>query len=552
MLRVGKKAMAGQEVERSSFRPGGGGGAPSRRNNEGRGKAEGARALPAVPAPATGGEPAVRWPRKAKKEPDGVARGNGYEEPYHGHPMDDFDDLLQAFDGILGGEADAFSMARHNVGSDQRDTPASGVGSLRQDCFRAAPDNGDDRLPRLDSRSSNTSAADAFPRKHPRGGAKRRRTSHTAPPQESQLALRNSTLRMERHRVLYSLHDDDPLNIMLRSKGLWRSGYALESSNDDLGDSSNQEAFGDSGSRAVAVVFRLTHPGTGFVHYGYSWDIAGAQADQLKRLSGCNGSAPHPHRGLSAVVRRQQEQYGGGGQIEAWAPRETTFNNLQLRFEVVRQVPMPTRFRASAFEKKLREACAQELLERREHLLVLAARQYQRKHVGPAFTHLLIVCRREADNERFTAAAEVQRAWRGFQVRDSLRRAREVEDRERAQTKRKRAGAVLATWAQAKHRGNKGRRRANKLTERQTAEAAAREKQASSAAAVTIQQWVRSVYQARKEAAAAADKAAVDELLRAIRAEDEANESLSVAAAPNPLRGLSAHPKREWRTMLAY
>lgn len=529
-MRVGKKPTGGQVVEQSILPVGS---RTSSQRNAGRGKAEDARALPAVPAPAAGGEPAMRWPRKATQEPGGVAGGSGYEQAYGGHPMDDFDDLLQAFDGILGGAADGTSKDRRNVGSDQRDTPASAVGPFRQDCFRTTADDGGDLLPRLDSRSSSTSAAHACPR-HPRSGAKRRRTSHTAHTQEPPLALCNPTHQVDRHRVLYSLQNDDPFNLMLRSKGQWRPGHASESSEDDL-DTSSREAdvnFGNGGSGAAAGVFRLMHVRTGFVHYGYSWDITGAKADQLRRLSSCISSAPHPHRGLSAIVRRQQQQCESGGQIGPWTPRETSFNSL--RFEVIRQVPMPTRFRASDFEKKLREACAQELLDRREHLLVLAARQYQRKHIGPAFRRMLMVFRWEGYDEQCAAATEVQRAWRGFQVRHSVRRARESERRHRAETERTRVGTVLAIWAQAKHRGDNGRRQVNGMRERQTAEAAAREKQASVTAAVTIQQWVRSMYQARKEIAAAADKDAIDELLRAIRVEDEANEPLSVDVAPRP------------------
>lgn len=536
MSRVGRRPKAGQVVDRSSFP--GGSRTSSHRNNEGRGKAEDARALPAVPAPAAGGEPAMRWPRKDKQEPGGVVGGSGYEEPYSGHPMDDFDDLLQAFDGILGGAADGTSVARHNLGSDKRGTYVQAVGSFRQEPLHTAPDDGVDRLPRLGSRSSSASAADTFPRKHPRTGRKRRRTSYTPPPQESPLALRNSTLQGERHTVLYSLYHDDPLNLMLRSRGQRRPAPAAELSNDDRDTTSSREAdasLGGGGSGAVAGVFRLAHAGTGFVHYGYSWDIAGAKADQLRRLSNGNSSDPHPHRGLSAVVRgQQQQQYGDGGQSEAWAARKNSLDSLKLLFEVVRQVPMPTRFRAGDFEKKLREACAHELLDRREHLLVLAARQYQKKHVRPAFTRMLAVCRREGDHEQCAAAVEIQRTWRGFQVRVISRHAREIDRREWAETERTRAGDVLAIWTQAMHRGNKGRRRANEMRERQSAEAAAHEKHASAAAAVAIQQWVRSVYQARKEAVAAADKAAVDELLRAIREEKKANESQPMGVTPRP------------------
>ena len=469
----------------------------------------------------------MRWPRKVSQEPGGMAGGNG-------HPLDDFDDLLEAFDGILSDAADGTSTARRNVDSDQRETPVSGVDNFRQGSARATPDDGGDRLPRLDSRPSSVSAVNALPRKHPLAGAKRRRTSHTPHPQESSLAPCDSTFQAERNRVLYSLHNNDPLNLVLRSKGQRRPGYATESSTDGL-DTCREPvpSFGGGSSGTVAGIFRLTHARTGFVHYGYSWDVAGAKADQLRRLSSSNSSDPHPHRGLSAVVRRQQ-QHGCGGQIEPWALRKTSLETLQLRLEVVRQVPMPTRFRASDFEKTLREACTQELLDRRDHLLVLAARQYKRKHVGPAFTLMVAVCRRGGDDEQYAAAAEVQRAWRGFQGRDSSRRARESERRDRAETERTRAGGVLARWAQAMHRGNNGRRRASEMRETHTAETAAQDRRASAAAATTIQQWIRSVYQARKEAATAADKAAINELLCTIREARENKESLSAVKTPRP------------------
>lgn len=531
MFRVAKKPAAGQTAERSS--PPGGRRTSSQRNIEGRGKEEDARALPAVPAPAAGGEPAMRWALKATQDPGSVEGGSGNKEPFGEHPMDEFDNLLRAFDGILA--ADGTSTALYNVGSTLRDVPVSVAGPCRH--IRATSDSCGDRLPRLEDRSSSTSAADDFQCKHPlRTCAKRRRMSHSPHAQKSPHARWDSTLQVKRHPVLYNPQDDDPLNLVLRSKGRRRPGHAFESGTDDLDTCSRGAGghLGDGGCGAIAGVFRLQHVGTGFVHYGYSWDIAGAEMDQLRRLSSCNISPPHPHRGLSAVVRKQRQHDGCDGQIEPWAPRKATLESLRMRFEVVRQVPMPTRFRASDFEKKLREACGQELLERREHLLVLAARQYQNKHVGPAFRRMLAVCGREGDDEQCAAAAEVQRAWRGFQVRYSSRRAQERELRDQAERCRARVGAVLAIWAQAKHRGKKGRQRANEKRRRQSVETAAREKQAAVAAAFTIQKWLRSVYQARREAAAAADKAANDDLLSAIRAEDKANEPLSGNEAPRP------------------
>lgn len=107
----------------------------------------------------------------------------------------------------------------------------------------------------------------------------------------------------------------------------------------------------------------------------------------------------------------------------------------------------------------------------------------------------------------------------------------------------------MATWAQAKHRGNLGRQRACSLREEKIAEAAARKEQASANAAVAIQRWIRAVFRRRKEAAAAADKAALDALLEAISLEEERRDSPPAGETPQrnvrgPPRPISASEAR--------
>ena len=494
----------------------------------GLGKAEKAtwQGLPAVPAPAAGGESAMQGS-------DGATGMQSVGESCERHPLDDFNDLLQAFDGVMG--------VCHQ--RDQR---------RRQGfCNEAIDDSA--RLPRICNQSSSELAVEAWLSKLSRPRSKRRRKSHDRiPPGPSPVSF-NPALPVERDFEWRCRPDEDPLDLMLRSKGQTRrgleglqvhTGYATEP--DDDGFDTNNGKLAANFDGAVAGVFRLTHAETGFVHYGYSWDIAGAKADQLRRLkikcdTGTSSiSGAHPHRGLSAVVRGQLEQHGFGVQPGYSTKNRSTINSLRdagmpnIRFEVVRLVPLPARFRAIDFEKKMAEACAREVVDRRSHLLVLAARQYKTKHVGPAFRRIFANYERAKSDEQCAAAVEVQRVWRGQHARYLVRREREAEILDRLEIERARAGAVLAAWAQAKHRGDVGRRRANERRGERAAEMAARMKQESITAATTIQQWVRSVYHERKTAAAAAEKASVDAILHAMRLEEETKEPLSSGM---PLRG---------------
>ncbi len=462
--------------------------------------------------------------------------------------MDDFDDLLEAFDGVMDG-------------SHQRAQPR------QQQNFRNGAIDDGARLPRLYTRSSSELATETCLNKIPRTHSKRRRMLHGPRPQGSPPVSRNPTPHLEVERALYCQQEDDPLDLMLRSKKQQRpglegleSGYATEPGDDDydLNDRDVTANIDGGGPGAVAGVFRLTHARTGFVHYGYSWDVAGAKADQLRQLrieseadATTTGGGAHPHRGLSAVVRGQHERQWFGVRDGSSTERHRSSRPLvvagmpQIRFEVVRLVPLPTRFRAADFEREMREACARELMSRRTHLLVLAARQYQMKHVGPAFRRIYANCEMEKGDEQCAAAVEVQRVWRGGQARHSVRRDREAESRGGLEVERTRAGAILAVWAQAKHRGDAGRRRANQRRDERSAEAAARRKQASTVAAVTIQRWVRSIYHERKAAAAAAEEASVGALLDVIRLEEEAKEPRSTGIPwRGPPRPISASEAR--------
>lgn len=521
----------------------------------GRGKKaeERVTALPGVPAPATGGDSAMRPSREATQWLDGMA-ASSCEEPCVRHPLQGFDDLLKAFDGFIdapeGGTRIIVDLGQPGKSdkNNKRDA-AMAVDPYTRQLFPCpnTPDDDGNRLPRLYSRSSSAPVGPSWFQKRPRTDAKRRRTSRAQPAKGFSPLSRYEPPSLAPEHVVNNLQHADPFELMLRSKanrrpdlqGLGRQpGLAIQpTEDDDLGTSSGEGAAGiDYGvSKAMSGVFRLTHTGTGFVHYGYSWDIAGAKEDQLRRLrmarsddTTCNniGGGPHPHRGLSAIVRGQQENPSCVEQLE---PEGVTPDNSfkavsngevqqQLRFEVVRLVPLPTRFRASDFEETMRQACEQELLDRRGHLLVLVARQYKRNHVGPTFSRILLGCRSDGDDEKCAAAAEVQRVWRGFCVREASRCAREKECHDRLANEQARISAVLAAWGQSTHRGNMGRRRARGLRD-ERAQAAEHRKQALALAAVTIQYWVRRLYKRRKQAEAAADKAAVDALLRAIRLE---------------------------------
>lgn len=561
MFGVGKK-MVNVEVERPTNKDPGVGGARTYGLMEeypgcGKKADKGVRGLPAVPAPATGGDSAMHRSREAMQSPGGMTVSS-CEEPYARHPLQGFDDLLKAFDGFIDASEGGTRIVDHGQPGKSDKNIKRNVAMAPVDPYTrrqfplATPDNDGNWLPRLYSRSSSAPVGPSWFQKRPRTEAKRRRMSRAQPAKEFSPLLRHQSPPLEPEHVRNSLQDADPFELMLRSKANRRPdleglgiqpGLAIQLSQDDFDTSSGEGAagIGYGVSKATPGVFRLTHTGTGFVHYGYSWDIAGAKEDQLRRLRiacsddiNCNNNsgAPHPHRGLSAVVRGQQEkQPRNVEQLESEGARDNNFKAVsngemrQLRFEVVRLVPLPTRFRASDFEETMRQACEQELLDRRAHLLVLVARQYQRNHVGPAFVRVLLACRSDGDDEKCAAAAEVQRVWRGFSARNSARRTREIECRDRLANELARVRAILAGWGQSMHRGNMGRRRARGLRDDRV-QAATCEKKALAAAAVSVQDWVRCLYKRRKLAEAAADKAEVDALLRAIRLEKEATNEL--------------------------
>lgn len=217
---------------------------------------------------------------------------------------------------------------------------------------------------------------------------------------------------------------------------------------------------------ASAGVFRVWHPSTGFVHYGYTWDIFGAKEHQLRLLR----EGTHPHRGLSNVLRGQHSP------TARWRRKER-----EIRFEVVHRMPLPSRFHASEFEQTLREACSRELTARRSGLLVLMMRHIRRKYVFPAFQHILAVCRHLAEIEAI-AAVDAQRTWRGYLGRTTAR----LERKEQDLTRWKRF--VVAVWIQARHRARKISLRENTVI---VAEAATK-----------VQRWLRSSLRWHQEATA--------------------------------------------------
>ncbi|CAB1113397.1 unnamed protein product [Ectocarpus sp. CCAP 1310/34] len=499
----------------------------------------------------------MRLRNSVKGSSDLIAGGSGgYEEPTDRYPMDDFDSLLTAFDGFIRGRTDGVST--------DHGQPRTGFEHFDSDSRThqlPAKTDGGARLPRLYSRSSSVLAADLGSQRRPGTRKKDRRTSRTkaSPASPSAVNILTPHPALEK-RILYGLHDD-PMDLMLRSKGQRRSGLGdLQIRPESAGLNNNAAPFDGGSSAAIAGVFRLTHAATGYVHYGYSWDIGGAKAEQLRRLGfesgdslSSNSTDLHPHRGLSAIVCGYKENnLGGRGDVEGTTPKKLRGSAEAamgpIWFEVVRRMSLPTRFRAVDFDNFLREACQQELLDRRAHVLVLVARQYKIKHMGPAFRRMLDTCRREGEDETFAAAAEIQRTWRGFHSRDSARRAREKRSCDRVETNQERVGTILATWAQAKHRGNLGRRRACSLREKKIAGAVARKRQASTNA-VAIQRWIRSIFRRQKEAVAAADKAVLDALLEAIRLEEERRDSPSTGETPQrnlrgPPRPISASEAR--------
>lgn len=497
------------------------------------------RTLPAVsavpPAAAIGTFPNQRLRSNGKRagKSEGAAAAHSFNAPGNNkHPLEEVDHLLEVFDDFIGAAANG-SLSSEGVWCGFRpqtfDDNSNGkhgeVFAPSDPCMRgqqpsraataAAAKLGSicsDRLPRLYSPSS--PARVSVLQNHPSDAEKEKQ----APGIMRGISFTRPSTQPERDCCSVFSLQDDPLDLMLRSRsqprpdvqGLARFGITDKRARHDCLDTRETAAT----PAAAAGVFRLAHPGTGFVHYGYSWDVARAEEDQLRRLkagsggSGGKDGCSHPHRGLSAVVRgchhasggcwpRAEEGKGQEQEQEKQEEQASRSGTDLLRFEVVRTVPLPTRFRATDFEDTMREACVEELWNRRAQLLVLMARKYRRKHCNPAFRRIVVACRQLRSNELHAAAAEVQRGWRGSRGRVSARCKRDARRRECLRITRERVSGTLAVWVQARHRGILGRRRANGAREKKEAES-------SAVAASAIQRWVRSTSQRRRRDASEA------------------------------------------------
>lgn len=139
--------------------------------------------------------------------------------------------------------------------------------------------------------------------------------------------------------------EDGPFDVMLRSKsitGRMTSKQRSNLNNVEIGDDpESTNTFRAVGSRhsgndhpdpalaeivtidwssgsgvapPPAGIFQISDPGTGFVHYGYSWNVYGAKAEQLLKLehdTDETGSGwGHPHKGLSSIARWRKRQDG--------------------------------------------------------------------------------------------------------------------------------------------------------------------------------------------------------------------------------------------------
>ena len=500
------------------------------------------RTLPAVsvvpPAAAivTFPERRSRNNRKLSRKSEGAVAAHSFDEPGNNrHPLEDVDHLLEVFDDFIGAAAggssssegawcgfrsrtfDNSSNGKYGEVSAPSDPCMRGQQPSRATTAAAAAKLGSvysDRLPRLCSPPSPSRVS--VLQNHPSDAENEKQP----PAIMHGISFARPSTQPERDCCFVFSLQDDPLDLMLRSRsqprpdvqGLTRFGITDKSARHDYLDTRETAA-----TPAAAGVFRLAHPGTGFVHYGYSWDVATAEEDQLRRLkagSGCSDGrdgCSHPHRGLSAVVRgchhasgRCWLPAGGEGQEKEREEQEEQASRSGadiLRFEVVRRVPLPTRFRATDFEDTMREACAEELWNRRAQLLVLMARKYRRKHCDPAFRRIVVACRQLRSSEEHAAAAEVQRGWRGSRGRVSARCKRDSRRRECLRIARERVSGTLAVWVQARHRGILGRRRANGAREKKEAESLEQTRRSSAVAASAIQRWVRSTSQRRRREA---------------------------------------------------
>lgn len=131
--------------------------------------------------------------------------------------------------------------------------------------------------------------------------------------------------------------------------------------------------------------------------------------------------------------------------------------------QVVREIPLPSRFRAQEFEMALEEICERERLKKRDCLLVLIAYRYRLKHCGTAFNHYRDTCRHEVEGEMNAGVVEVQRMWRGSRGRKAAMNQRETRTHWKIQADLDKVRAVIAIWGQARYRGEAGRRRMPEL-----------------------------------------------------------------------------------------
>lgn len=451
------------------------------------------------------------------------------DEKFCEHPMDAFEDILDALDEFL----DIGTSRKAAVGTSYSDGPKPYL--LPRDNSHRGPTSNDTRrvnprqVPRAKSRPFRKARKGEngqlprlwLPPSDDDTGAERltktgvylqstsKKTHHLARiiSARASSTTHGDTCIRQGNKLLVDVLDDGPFDIMLRcreqpsSRAHERTTTASYTSETALNDGLDPEAgrrrkFVDFVEKkdaegdltgcvsASAGVFRISHPSTGFVHYGYTWDIAGAKEHQLRLLR----EGIHPHRGLSTVLR---------GQDSPTARRRR--KEREIRFEVVNRMPLPPRFHASDFEQTLREACSRELAVRRSWLLVLVVRHFRRRCFFPAFQRILAVCRNLAEVEA-KAAVEAQRTWRGYLGRAAARLERKRQDLERT------TRLAVAVWVQARHRGRKGRlRSAKELTDTIIAAEEAELSRSSTAAAeatTKVQRWLRSSSRRHREATA--------------------------------------------------
>lgn len=455
---------------------------------------EESRVLPAMSALSVKRITSKRGSRKYHPETGGAMRGSG--EPPDRQSMNAFDDLLSGVDAYLGirheteqnagmvdscrSEFQGYGSIHYTVAGPLNVSGQTNKNRQHGKNHSGRYDNGG-RLPCLRGLCSVVPANGGDPGQ----AIKMYRSSSCGdaqplPPSASAVVDEHSS---HTGRELYSL-DDDPFDLMLWSKAKARSRrgklFRLEGEcacvapeDSDGGGEFSHNEFGakrawsmatDDVSRTAAGVFRVSHDSTGFVHYDYTWDIAGAKAGQLRKLRSKTRDNPHPHRGLSSLTRGTQQtgssmrNLGGKGPK---ASRRPPPDEEGFRFEVIRRIPLPSMFRARGFERELRDACAQELSDRRAYLLVRMAQHYRCEHVGAAFRRIKTVCQEQTDHEMNAAVTEIQRTWMGCRGRASARLQREQLIRKRIKVKANIAGAIVAIWAQARHRGKSGRRTAS-------------------------------------------------------------------------------------------